>query len=286
MLKSHRIRVVAFLMIPFLASQAPALAVDCFTPPSGLVSHWRAQSTAEDLAGINPGTLVNGATFAPGIVGSAFSFDGVDDYVDVADHPTLDLASGEFTIAVWVNPDVCPNVGLDNASLVIKESGTVFAAYSLSLFQGQFSFASSGNAAAWGTLMQGGVCAAGAWHHVSVTQSAGVANLYVNGLVVSTDNTAVTPLNTILPMRFGLREDGSSSPGLQPVFLDGRLDEVMLFDRALGSGEIQTMFDAGMAGACLVPAVSEWGLVALTLLGLTAGTVVFGRHRRPTRIAG
>jgi len=29
-----------------------------------------------------------------------------------------------------------------------------------------------------------------------------------------------------------------------------------------------------------VPAVSEWGLIVMTLLGLTAGTIVFGRRRR------
>ena len=30
-----------------------------------------------------------------------------------------------------------------------------------------------------------------------------------------------------------------------------------------------------------IPTVSEWGLIVLTLLGMTAGTVMFGRRRRP-----
>ncbi len=30
-----------------------------------------------------------------------------------------------------------------------------------------------------------------------------------------------------------------------------------------------------------VPTVSEWGLIVMTLLLLTAGTIVFGRRRRP-----
>ncbi|MCK4343101.1 MAG: IPTL-CTERM sorting domain-containing protein [Phycisphaerae bacterium] len=30
-----------------------------------------------------------------------------------------------------------------------------------------------------------------------------------------------------------------------------------------------------------IPTVSEWGLIVMTLLLLTAGTVVFGRQRRP-----
>ena len=30
-----------------------------------------------------------------------------------------------------------------------------------------------------------------------------------------------------------------------------------------------------------IPTVSEWGLIVMTLLLLTAGTIVFGRRRRP-----
>ena len=33
--------------------------------------------------------------------------------------------------------------------------------------------------------------------------------------------------------------------------------------------------------AAQIPTVSEWGLIVITLLGLTAGTVIFGRRRRP-----
>ena len=34
-------------------------------------------------------------------------------------------------------------------------------------------------------------------------------------------------------------------------------------------------------GGTPIPTVSEWGLIVMTLLLLTAGTVVFGRRRRP-----
>ena len=36
-------------------------------------------------------------------------------------------------------------------------------------------------------------------------------------------------------------------------------------------------------GVCVspIPTVSEWGLIIMTLLALTAGTIVFARRRRP-----
>ena len=46
-----------------------------------LVSDSNVIPGVDDVAGNHDGTLLNGTTFAPGIVGQAFSFDGVDDVV-------------------------------------------------------------------------------------------------------------------------------------------------------------------------------------------------------------
>ena len=54
----------------------------CVAPPSGLVSWWQGEGDANDQMSHNTGTLVNGAAFTTGKVGQAFSFDGVNDYVD------------------------------------------------------------------------------------------------------------------------------------------------------------------------------------------------------------
>ena len=46
-----------------------AVAQTCIQPPAGLVSWWAGDGNANDIVGGNDGTLVNGATFAPGMVG-------------------------------------------------------------------------------------------------------------------------------------------------------------------------------------------------------------------------
>ena len=40
-----------------------------------MISWWTGDLTAADLFGLNNGTLQNGATYAAGMVGDAFSFD-------------------------------------------------------------------------------------------------------------------------------------------------------------------------------------------------------------------
>jgi hypothetical protein len=51
--------------------------------------------------------------------------------------------------------------------------------------------------------------------------------------------------------------------------------------RGEGTGNAQTMLvdDVSVAVGVPVPAASEWGLVVLSLIGLTAGTILFGRSR-------
>src|SRR5438874_8741996 len=70
--------------------------------PPGLVSWYRAEGDALDAADGNSGTL-NGVTFAPGEVGQAFSFDGMDDEVQIPEAANLDLTN-HFTIDFWMKP--------------------------------------------------------------------------------------------------------------------------------------------------------------------------------------
>ena len=46
-----------------------------------MIGWWPGDGNANDIMGSNDGTPVNGATFAAGLIGQAFSLDGVDDSV-------------------------------------------------------------------------------------------------------------------------------------------------------------------------------------------------------------
>ena len=77
----------------YAASPTPTPAPAPIQPLSGLVSWWPGDGTAEDIVGGNHGTLLNGATFAPGVVGQAISFDGLDDYVEIGDISDFEITS-------------------------------------------------------------------------------------------------------------------------------------------------------------------------------------------------
>jgi hypothetical protein len=88
-----------------LGITAPALAQQpCGTgDTAGLVSLWSGEGNATDTYGDNHGEMQGGVTFVPGVVGSAFSFDGIDDLVRIPDADSLDPGAN-WTVEAWVKP--------------------------------------------------------------------------------------------------------------------------------------------------------------------------------------
>jgi len=75
-----------------------------------LVGYWKFDqgtgATTYDSSGKNnTGTLTNGPTWTTGKVGNALSFDGVDDYVNCGNKPSLNFGTGDFSIEAWVKPN-------------------------------------------------------------------------------------------------------------------------------------------------------------------------------------
>jgi hypothetical protein len=82
---------------------APPPGGTCAPLPSGLVSWWSGDVGGGDVYGSNDGILQNGiGAGSSGLVGSGFTLDGVDDFVEVANSPSLDI-TGSLTLMTWVN---------------------------------------------------------------------------------------------------------------------------------------------------------------------------------------
>lgn len=227
------------------------LACDCTPVPPGVISWWPfdeiSGTTAEDTAGENNGAII-GATPLPGMVAGGLSFDGVDDYVAVADNPSLDLTS-QITIDAWIRMDKLTG----GQSIVTKQpSGSAGynhgGNYELTLADGKLYFTSqyAPYNRTWGHIANMPDLVVGQWYFVAVSADAGtrVVKFYVNGNLV---DTAVWQYSLLQytndePVRIGRRKDG--------LFFDGLIDEVELYGRVLADNEIQAIFTAGAAGKC------------------------------------
>src|SRR5436309_3014416 len=98
-----------FLLAGAMLKIFQADAASCLSAPNGLVNWWPGDGNALAIVGTNNGTLQGGATATGlGVAGTAFTFDGTNSFVQIADsqvlHPT------NFTIEAWVR-----FTGLDSA---------------------------------------------------------------------------------------------------------------------------------------------------------------------------
>jgi len=83
--------------------EGETLLLDLGPSTLGKIAWWAAEGDARDGTGSHHGTLVGGATFAPGLVGQAFRLDGVDDCIRVDSAPDLN-PQGSFSLVAWVFP--------------------------------------------------------------------------------------------------------------------------------------------------------------------------------------
>ena len=72
----------------------------------GLVGHWTFDegegSIARDASGRdNHGTVMGGAKWNKGIIGSALEFDGRDDFVSIPNESQFDI-TGSITVSAWI----------------------------------------------------------------------------------------------------------------------------------------------------------------------------------------
>ena len=198
---------------------------------------WPAEGNANDIKGSNNGTLQNGATFAAGKVGQAFSFDGVDDFVSVPDDPSLTLGGAPFTIDLWVNfnqltgrdPFIGHDEGGGNQNKWIFWYDAVGHRNSGPALRFHINGPGIGPIdpviAPWNPNL-------GQWYNVAVTRDGNTYVLYIDGAAVATETNAISIADPAAPLTIGKAES---------FLLHGLIDEVQIFHRALSASEIQAI---------------------------------------------
>ncbi len=265
--RQNRLRVVKVLVGALSlvwGGLGSAQVPSCVPPPTGMAAWWPGEGNANDIAGGNNGTIVGGVTFAPGMVGQAFSLDGATGYVEVPTSPSLNITA-QITIAAWVNPSALGGRVVDK----ITAGGS--DGYLLDTFGSRIRLIIDGQGLSGTTSLP-----TGAWSHIAGVYDGAQMRVYLNGALDGTLNTSVAIPTNALTLRIGAASDGSSR-------FTGLIDEAEVFSRALSQAEVQAIVGAGSAGECRpgarVPTLSGTGLAALAVL--VAGGALFALRSHP-----
>jgi hypothetical protein len=212
-------------------SSSVSVTVNNPPPSGGLVAAYSfneaSGASVQDASGRgNTGTISGAARTNAGRYGRALAFDGVNDWVTVADAASLDLTSA-LTLEAWLYPTTLSAW----RTVVLKEQPGSLV-YGLYANDDQ----NRPNATVYlgSELDTRGTSRLplNTWTHLAATWDGTTLRLYVNGTQVSSRALAGTLPTSAGPLRFG----GNAVWG---EWYRGRLDEIRVYNRALTAAEIQ-----------------------------------------------
>ncbi len=210
---------------------------------STLMGHWKLNETggtlASDASGNgNDGTLTNmdpANDWITGKVDGALDFSGGDDYVVVSNSASLQIADS-LTIAGWVWGD---SWGSGSEVDIIARKGTSTPVnYQLAIADRQVSLMLD-DMDGGGGIRGATTLNIGEWYHVAGVWDGSVVRIYLNGVLDNNppDARGGNIGTDTRPLYIG----GRSGQDL----LDGRLDDIRIYNRALSAAEILALYNLG-----------------------------------------
>lgn len=209
---------------------------------AGCVGYWKLNDDEADTVVVdsspngNNGVLGGGDNTADitvaGKIGTALNFDGAADFVQIPDSAALSPTS-EVTVSCWIDS----NTPGETTGIVWKHN------YSYILIQTEdeirFVIWDSTETPSSAGFNEADLLAG--FNHIVGTFKDGVSKIYLNGVLKDTGST----INPDIRDLAGDLLIGRRGIPLGEYFFDGKIDNVMIFNRALSQAEIAFLYNDG-----------------------------------------
>ncbi|MBU3907042.1 MAG: LamG domain-containing protein, partial [Nanoarchaeota archaeon] len=233
---------------------------------NGLISWWRFEGNANDEKGINNGTIISNVQFVDSKdgLGKTASFDGNGSWDGKGSHILIGYVSNEnklkinkdMTAGIWFKRNTPAVEGGKTLGLlgnwkwstnVNEQSGWRFAFYN---GRSNLDFTivtknDAGNIESDTATYDINSIGLNEWHYATgvFNSSAQKAYLYVDGTLKGTSGSTQSTIVTdnaagIYPLRIGYNPINNG-------YFNGSIDEVMIFNRALSTTEISSLYTLG-----------------------------------------
>lgn len=198
----------------------------------GLTAWWKADGDARDWMGTHSGEMKDGAVFAPGRDGLAFSFAGTAPQVAVPPDAAWAFGDQEFTIALWAK---FPTADVRQALLSCSDGTESSDRWIVTIWDGALLWL-SGRDTWLGGAARIPAAPAPTWHHLGVSRSGSTFRFYVDGEELAVQEAATAPAPQAGRLTIGGAEGWAHFQGL--------LDDVRIYHRALSTTEIKSLAEA------------------------------------------
>ena len=226
--------------------------------PDALVAGYAFNKHAGDFVGSNDGN-VQGATLTEnrfGMEDGAYDFnETAENYIQLNDEIVLDI--NNLTLSMWINAN-----SLNGLNTISGQLGSAYTTTSTRRGPFLFGLNSSGNfqtryyprtdSSVNTAVISSTTAQLGEWYFVTYTNYAGLGKLYVNGILEAENPNMVEMVaagcsiatmdnNTSCIQRFG----GQIRAGSAYSYLDGQLDDILIYNSALTANEVEALYQYG-----------------------------------------
>ncbi len=236
-----------------LTASTPATPItnNCTLPTNlqnGLVGYWPFCGNANDASGNGNNGTVNGATLTTdrfGNANSAYSFDGVNDYIIVPHNQSINFnTNNNYSISTWVKFN---NLTSDSNIIEKWEADTPYP-YSLRASNNRiYAYRYLSGSAPYDNSEVNGANYNGTinynqFYNILIEFEPNLLKLYINGQLHTTSANMLPSnlVNNLANLYFG----GSSPSGI-PRYLNGIIDDVFIYNRILSSEEKTQLYNIG-----------------------------------------
>jgi hypothetical protein len=219
------------------------------TLSNGLVGYWPFCGNANDASGNGNNGTANGATLNTdrfGNANSSYSFDGVDDYIEVPHSNSLSI-TGDITMSAWVRTN--GSNGQNYQTIISKRQTYWTWEYNMILSYhnnivhntkliGSRAIGMGQQEQVWSNSPY----SLNQWDHWAVNISGGQLKIYKNGILDNSQSYSMVPFSQLCPLLFGRNSLVDNS---EQFF--GSIDDIGIWNRALTASEIQQLYSQGQA---------------------------------------
>lgn len=239
----------------------------------GLAGYWKfddgSGTSATDSSGNgNTSTLVNSPSWTTGQIGGALSFNGTNQRAYVPSVSALNFASGvPFSVSAWIKTSQTVPGG-NNLRFINKFTNSPsYKGYIMQIDANQKAVFYTKDGTTVNQVSSTSTINDGAWHHIIAVRDilSGLLRLYVDGVQQSSTSITNGDLSVSSNLNLGVELLLADN-----VYLNGSLDEVRVYNRALSADEVAKLYkttapnnpDAGLVG--------YWSFNSTDIVGTTA----------------
>lgn len=214
-------------------------------PRDGLIGEWLFSGNANDTSGYGHNGTVNGATLTidrKGNYNSAYSFDGLDDYIEIGDY--CDMGLLDMTISFWAKLQTTGTYqGLVSKSSAVTGSSYRFGCVISNTNDKYLNFIIGARGGIQINSFSNSAFS-GVWDHIICEYDRNsMIRIYINNVlqISSTliDDIASNDMQSSFPLRFG----AYNSNGTPTFFAKGSLDDIRIYNRLLTIDEKSALYN-------------------------------------------